>query len=108
MMEFIQYCDETTGKEFVIPELEMLEDEETSDFLNRERDAINRAIAVAVTLMSELGLDIVPTFAVANIDVVFSLNRDDSHYSIDQCITYFAEIEDYEKCANLLNLKSRI
>lgn len=107
MPEFIQYRDED-GQEFVIPELVMLDEETTDDFLDRERDSISRAVALAAMLLVEFDLKVVPTFAVEGLEVVFSLNRDDAAYSVDQCIAYFTEIEDYEKCAKLLNVKSKL
>lgn len=107
MPEFIQYRNED-GQEFVIPELAMLDEETTEDFLGRERDTISRAVALAAMLLVEFDLKVVPTFAVEGLEVVFSLNRDEAVYSVDQCIAYFTEIEEYETCDKLLKLKSKI
>jgi hypothetical protein len=107
MTEFINYKD-IDGNEFVIPELAMVDDETTEEFADRERDSISRALAIALTLMVEMDLNVVPTFAVAGLDVVFSLDRDEAPDSLDRCIHYFTEIEDYEKCAKLIKLKPRL
>ena len=108
MMNFIEEYDGVLDRTFTIPELAFEEDEDTDSFLSRNRPAISRAIAVAVEFLIELEAEEVPAFAVKNTVLVFNLSRSEAGYSIDQSITYFTEIEDYEKCAKLLNLKSKL
>jgi len=108
MMNFIEEYDDVLDRTFTIPELAFEEDEDTEAFLSRNRSVISRAISVAVEFLIELGAEEVPAFAVKDTVLVFNLNRSDAGYSIDQSITYFTEIEDYEKCAKLLNLKSKL
>jgi hypothetical protein len=107
MPRFIPYQNEE-GREFMIPELKTLDDETTEEFLEREKDSITRAVALAAVLLVEFDLVAAPTFTVEGLDAVFSLSRDSAGFSIDQCIGYFTEIEDYEMCNRLLNLKSRL
>jgi len=103
MMNFIEEYDDALDRTFTIPELAFEEDEDTEAFLSR-----NRSISVAVEFLIELEADEVPAFAVKDTVLVFNLSRREACYSIDQSITYFTEIEDYEKCAKLLNLKSKL
>ena len=91
-----------------IPEIE-LELGETMDGLAvRCRPTISRAIAAAVDLMVGFNTDTMPCFSVKDTDVIFSINRKDAVYSVDQCIKYFEEIEDYEKCIRLTQVKSKL
>ena len=78
------------------------------EFSTRERDTISRAIATAVELIVKFDVETMPCFAIKDTDVIFNTNRTEAVYSVDQCIQYFSEIEDYEKCARLLNLKSKL
>jgi hypothetical protein len=108
MMTFIEEYDADLGHTFTIPELEFEEGEEMDAFTIRQRPAISRAIAVAIENLVSLEIEKVPAFAIKDINLVFNLNRGDAVYSVDQCIEYFKEEEEYEKCARLLNLKSKL
>jgi hypothetical protein len=103
---FIEHEEE--GRVFIIPELVMLDNEVVEDFLKRKRDSINHAILVAIKLMIKLELDVVPVFAVEGVDVIFSLSRDEAKENMENYISYFTEIEEYEKCGLLLNLKTKL
>jgi hypothetical protein len=107
MPRFIPYRTDE-GREFMIPELKTLKDESTEDFLQREKDPITRAVALAAILLVEFNLTEAPTFTVEGLDAVFRLSRKSAGYSVDQCIGYFTEIEDYEMCDKLLNVKSKL
>ncbi len=107
-MTFIEQYNEELDKTLSIPELELGTDETMEDFLSRERGNISRAIAVAIELMVELETSVMPCFTVKETNIIFNINRSDAIYSVDQCIEYFSDIEDYEKCARLLNLKSKL
>jgi hypothetical protein len=110
MMKFIEEYDEVSGTTFIIPEFE-IEIEDATDlqgYVDSNRDLVTKAIAAAADLMVEFELDEIPCFVIKNINTIFKLNRAEAVYSVDQCIQYFLEIEDYEKCARLTNVKSRL
>jgi hypothetical protein len=108
MMNFIDYYHEELEVGIPIPELELEEDESMDEFLIRQRPEISKAIAYAVTLLVDLKADIMPCFAVKDTDLVFNVNRDEAAYSVDRCIEYFEEVEDYEKCILLTNIKTKL
>ena len=108
MMQFVEEYDKELDHTFIIPELELEAGEEIDDFLVRQRPSIFRALAVAIELITVLDAKEVPTFVIRDTDMLFKLNREDADYSVDKCIEYFTEIEDYEKCARLFNLKSKL
>jgi hypothetical protein len=96
-------------KAFVpIPELQLEEGESVEDLLVRMRPTISRAIAAAVTMLVEFKVDTMPCFAIESTDFIFNIGREESADAIDNCIQYFEEIEDYEVCAKLTNIKSRL
>jgi len=103
---FIEH--EEDGRVFIIPELVMLDNEAVEDFLERKRDPINRAILVAIKLMIKLEMEVVPVFAVEDVEVIFNLSRDEAKENMENYISYFTEIEEYENCRLLLNLKTKL
>jgi hypothetical protein len=107
-MEFIEEYHEELDVMVPIPELALEAGETMEEFLVRERGNISRAISAAVELIVKFSVDSMPCFAIKDTDLIFNTNRAEASYSVDQCIEYFSEIEDYEKCARLLNLKSKL
>jgi hypothetical protein len=107
-MEFIETYHEEANRAFTIPELEIQPGEEMEDFLQRERPTVIRAMAVALTLMIEMDLTTAPCFTVKDTEMIFNVHRTEAVYSVDQCIEYFKEIEDYEKCIKLTKLKEEL
>ena len=108
MMQFIEEYHEELDVMVPIPVLALKAGETMEEFSIRERDTISRAIAAAVELIVKFDVETMPCFAIKDTDVIFNTNRTEAVYSVDQCIQYFSEIEDYEKCARLLNLKSKL
>lgn len=108
MMTFIEEYHEELDVMVPIPELVIKTGETMEEFSTRERDNISRAIAAAIELIVKFDVETMPCFAIKDTDVIFNTNRAEAVYSVDQCIQYFSEIEDYEKCARLLNLKSKL
>lgn len=108
MMTFIEEYHEELELLIPIPELELEADETMEEFLVRERGTISRAIAAAIELMVKFDVETMPCFAVKDVALIFNTNRTEAVYSVDQCIQYFSEIEDYEKCAKLLTIKSKL
>jgi len=107
-MEFIETYHEEAGRAFTIPELATQPGEEMEGFLQRERPNVIRSMAVALTLMIEMDLTTAPCFTVKDTEMVFNVHRAEAVYSVDQCIEYFEEIEDYEKCIKLTKLKEEL
>jgi hypothetical protein len=108
MMTIIEEYHEELDVMVPIPEFALEAGETMEEFLVRERGNISRAIAVSVELIVKFDVETMPCFAVKDTDLIFNTNRAEAGYSVDQCIQYFSEIEDYEKCARLLNLKSKL
>ena len=108
MMKFIEEYDEDSDTTFLIPEFEITGSTDIQGYVDSNRDLVTRAIAAAIDLMVAFEIDTVPCFAIKGTDIIFKLNRSEAVYSVDQCIQYFSEIEDYEKCAKLVNLKSKL
>lgn len=108
MMNFIETYHKESDETFIIPEFEFEPGEEIDDFLQRQRPDVIAAMSVALTVMIEKGKEQVPCFAIKDTDLIFNVGIEDAEYSIDRCIEYYTEIEDYEKCAKLLNLKSKL
>ena len=108
MMTFIEEYHEELEVMVPIPELALEAGETMEEFSIRERGNISRAIAAAVELIVKFDVETMPCFSIKDTDVIFNTNRTEAVYSVDQCIQYFSEIEDYEKCARLLNLKSKL
>jgi hypothetical protein len=107
-MKYIDEYHEELELMIPIPELVFDGGETIEDFLVQERAAISNAIADAVELMVKFGVETMPCFAVKDTGLIFNLNRDDAGYSVDQCIAYFTEVEDYEKCILLTNIKTKL
>ena len=104
-MEFTRHWEESLGRFFVLPELEVLETESSLDFIDRHRNDLSVASYQAVLLLSENEWQSVPVFTVKGEPVVFYLDREEMHQSIAQCLEYFTGIEEYEKCAKLVKIK---
>lgn len=108
MMKFIEEYDEVSGTTFIIPEFEIEGATDLQGYVDANRDLVTKAIAAAADLMVEFEIDEIPCFSIKGTGLVFKLNRAEAGYSVDRCIEYFQEIEDYEKCARLLNVKSKL
>lgn len=106
-MNTTKQWDSELGREFTIPELEIIGDESSEEFIARQRANIAMAIYVAAKLLIENEWDRAPIFAIQGEDVVFYLDKEETGKSISQCLEYFTEIEDYEKCSELLKLKKK-
>jgi hypothetical protein len=72
------------------------------------RKEIAEAVKIAIERMVEYQLSEIPVFAVEETDMVFQLDRDSMATAVDGCIEYFKEIEMYEVCGILLNLKKQL
>lgn len=108
MMTFIEEYHKEIDQIVLIPELDMDQYRTLEDFMIGERGNIARAISISLELMIKFGVETMPCFVIKDTEVIFNTDRSVSSYSVDQCIEYFIEIEDYEKCAKLINLKSKL
>lgn len=108
MMKFIEEYDEVSGTNFIIPEFEIEGAIDLQVYVESNRDLVTKAIAAAADLLVEFEIDEIPCFAIKGTGIVFKLNRAEAGYSVDRCIEYFQEIEDYEKCVRLLTVKSKL
>ena len=58
--------------------------------------------------MIEYELDEIPVFMIEETDSVFMLDREAMATAVDGCIEYYTEIEEYELCSELAQLKSEL
>ena len=72
------------------------------------RAEIADAVFLAVCRMIEYELDEIPVFMIEETDSVFMLDREAMATAVDGCIEYYTEIEEYELCSELAQLKSEL
>jgi hypothetical protein len=106
-MNYYEQWDSETERSFTIPEFDLTSTETAEEFALRNRDAITRALSESVFIMAEHGYSRVPILTIKGEDVVFYLDESEFKRSVEQCIEYFTEIEEYEKCMELNNLKKK-
>jgi hypothetical protein len=106
-MNYYQQWDSETERIFSIPELVLLDEETADGFAARNRGEILRALFEAVRTMAETRYPRVPIFTIQDQDVVFYLDESEFKRSIAQCIEYFTETEEYEKCIELNQIKKK-
>lgn len=106
-MNYYDELDPETGKTYRIPMLEFIGSESAEDFARRHKDSLIRSLAKSIETLIEQDLQRVPIFTIREIDLVFYLDRKELSQSVDQCIEYFTEIEEYEECIKLNDLKKK-
>lgn len=99
-MTLIKHTDDF-GKDWNIPFFDI---ENIDELHVHYRGEVYDAIKNSIIEMLCLGLDRIPSFSASN--MVFELNKDDVDNQLDSCISYYSEIEEYETCSTLLNLKN--
>jgi hypothetical protein len=77
-------------------------------FVQENRAELSTAVLAAVRLAVEQGLDEVEVFEVEELGAVFSLSRKEMSGSLEGCLDYFQSVEEYEKCNEIINLKTKI
>jgi hypothetical protein len=100
--------EEDENIELEFPTFSMDGMEDGDEFATHYRKEIAEAVHLAVVRMLLYELDEVPVFMVAETDSVFMLDRDSMPTAVDGCIEYYKEIEAYEICADLTQLKSEL
>jgi len=98
-MNQINHIDET-GKEWVLPFFEI---EDINDLHLKYRGEVYQAIKDSILEMMALRIKRIPSFSAG--ELIFELNLDNINEQLDACISYYSEIEEYEICSQLLNLK---
>ena len=106
-MNYYDELDPETGQTYRIPLLEFLGSGSAEDFATRNKDVLIRSLANAIEILVNQRLQRVPIFTIREADLVFYLDRKELDQSMNQCIEYFTEIEEYEECIKLNNLKKK-
>lgn len=78
------------------------------DFAIHYRVEIAEAVYLAIGRMIDYELDEVPVFMLEETESIFMLDREAMSKAVDGCIEYYKEIEAYEICADLSQLKSKL
>jgi hypothetical protein len=76
--------------------------------INANRDKLSAAIIEAVEFAIETGASEVEVFEVEEIDMVFSLAREEMDTALNGCLDYYESMEEYIKCAKVIKLKTNI
>lgn len=97
------HFDEELNREFEIPSFDNVTPE---DLQKNHSDKVHNAVYEAIITLIETRVNSVPCMIVNNI--VFSVNRDIVLENIDNCISYFITIEEYEKCKVLNDIKNKV
>ena len=102
MIEIIEL--EWEDKIYVIPEFSEVD---ADDLKLKYRDDVFSAIySGLVYMLSDSTVERIPCFILN--EVVFEIDLEGAQDHIINCIEYFTEIEEYEKCSILINLKTKL
>lgn len=104
-MRWTEHYDEATGLTWEIPEI-ALDGLDSLEGIERNRSTeLWTAVLSAIYNAVHLDCAEVPVFAVAGSDSVVTLQRADFAEKIERAIEYFLEVEEYEACQCLQDLK---
>ena len=78
------------------------------EFAEVYRAEIAAAVYLAIGRMIKYELDEIPVFAIDETESIFMLGRVEMGTAVEGCIEYYREIEEYEICAELSQLKSKL
>lgn len=78
------------------------------EFAIHYRAEIAEAVYLSIGRMVDYELDEVPVFMIEETESIFILDREAMDKAVDGCIEYYKEIEAYEICAELSQLKSKL
>lgn len=107
-MHYIEHYDPELDLAFEIPELDPSEYPDLESFFVGEEHSIRLAAYSALYNALQLGLDQVPTFALKGSHSVVTLVRENYAAQLEKCLEYFAQLEEYEACAELAELKKKL
>ena len=107
-MNWTEHYDETSGLTWEIPEIAMDRLHSLEGVDRKLSTEIWTAVLSALYNAIQLGCVEAPVFAVTGSDSVVTLKRADFAEKIERAIEYFAEIEEYEACQCLQELKKNL
>lgn len=104
-MEYIDQYDEELDTSFEIPEFNTSGYGSLEEFTSENTALVQAAILSALHTGLSMGIDHVPVFAVKGTEWVIEMERAEYEEKLEQCQSYFQEIEEYEFCSILQELK---
>ena len=107
-VKFINHYDEDLKRTFEIPEYDLRGEMNMDDFVKTDPALFNAAILNALYNGITMDLDAVPAFAVKGTENCFNIIKEDYTEKLDICLTFFEEIEEYEICKTLIELKAKL
>ena len=81
---------------------------DVSSFTTTHRALISSAVESAVYWAVSNKLEEVEVYEIMELDVVFSLKKEEFGTALNGCIEYSISIEDYEKCVAINKLKTKL
>jgi hypothetical protein len=81
---------------------------DADSFTIENRAKISQAVETAVEWAFANGLEEVDVFEVEELDVVFSLKREEFETALNGCIDYYLSVEEYELCETINKLKLKL
>ena len=90
-----------------LPRLKM-GNKDADSFTMENRAKISQAVETAVEWALANGLKEVEVFEVEELNVVFSLKREEFETALSGCIDYYLSVEEYERCETINKLKLKL
>lgn len=104
MKMIIQY-DEVADHEFSIPEFDMAQYSSMKKFYEGEHANINEAIFNSLCNGIKMKYERVPCFSFLGTEAVITIEKFDYLERLEECLKFFIDHEEFEKCVILQNLK---
>ena len=93
---------------FEIPEYDLSEVVSIETFTKTNPALFNAAILNALYNGITLNLESCPAFSFKGTNDCFSIEKKDYSEKIEICLTFFEEMEEYEICKTLIELKDKL
>lgn len=102
MKTYIKYYDKISGTIFNILSFD---DKTTEDdiYIKYKHDMYKKIYESLSILSKEPAWDSVPCFSLD--DQIMRIKKDDVMEHLNNCLDYFTQIEEYEKCSDLIKIK---
>lgn len=107
-MNLILHYDEELDLEFEIPELDPTGCADLQSLFESNSAEVNEAILSALHTGVEMQLDWVPVFTIVGAIDVFNLPRSEFEPQIERLTKYYSDLEEFELCVTLQNLKKKL
>jgi hypothetical protein len=91
-----------------IPSIPVLEEEETDEFFEENKELVYTRILQAVEEGIESGRDSIRLFELNGTGVYITSNKADWSEGVSQALEYFLSVEDYDKCVQARQLMSSL